>query len=176
MLAALVEPDQVSLWPVVPGAEASSPPPNEISFLSVDEPAAGSPRTGWGIESSITPPIELPGESVAAEPPADDALFDRLAQGPSEPHPFEARPLPDIDLPPAAPAVDSSPSAPGSESFMPTAESRWTADSRARAVDALEAMARRVRNGEIVLPQGPSLGSDAAVLAAVLTALLEGRD
>jgi hypothetical protein len=169
MLAALVEEDQVSLWPVEPGAEPAGPQPNELSFLSVDEPAAGTPRTGWGIESSLAPSIQPPDEPAAADAPAEDDLFDRLAHSLPEARPFDTPPLPGLERPPEAP-VDP----PASRSFA--AEPEWSTDSRTRAVEALEAMARRVRNGEIVLPQGPSLGSDAALLAAVLTALLEGRD
>jgi hypothetical protein len=191
MLAALVEDDQVSLWHVMPGGDPPIPAasmPNEISYLHVDGTPAEAQEAGWGIDTPVEAPMELPLESPRSEEaPLAEELFERLAASLPEPLPFEVpidvptdvpAPDPDLELPLIEPVVNAqrgsgSPSSTGS---LPELEPERPAAPRMRAAETLEAMARRLRNGEIVLPQGPSLGSDAAVLAALLTALLEGRD
>lgn len=190
MLAALVQEERVAIWPVhgtleqpaLPSEPDDAPPPlTERAPPAVPSPesraevpeAPGTVPEAWGATAAQTPadPADAP------VGPPDAVAATALSPAP-----------PNAPEPPAAPPVEyflaDPPAAPPPElAFLPptlAAPRRVDTarnDPAADAARTLEAIAQRIRCGEIVVARGPSTagkGGDAAVLAAVLASLLGG--
>lgn len=187
--AASVTPESVAPQSVAPESVA----PESDWWTPVEPPEDATAQTEpewWGMAPETPPPTTAwPDESPFVEPPSP-----ALASQPElwTPTPEPAAPMPEgdpfesIPMTPEPASFDYATAMPGLESFdgsaydaaapqgdLPSASTAQTSDALARR---LEAMAQRIRAGEIVVADGTSERSDAAVLAALLSALLGGRD
>lgn len=178
LLAALVQEEQVAVWPVDATLERPAPPAahNEMAgalteWESLTPPApAGSEEDVSGPERSDTSPITDAPETVRRPDDAGDAATSALEISP--PHASAASAPPSVDEFLAYPARGSS-LVPGTQPTASVPNDETATDT----AQVLEAIAQRVRSGEIVVPQSrQGRGGDAAVLAAVLASLLGGHD
>ena len=168
MLAALVQEDEVAIWPVEATLERPAPPAthNEIAGALTEWESFAGPATDPPV-SQEAPSAEVVDLTGASED-RTEATADALA----------APPAPDAREP-APPLVDSFLAEPTSEPVIQPAQPALPDDAAMQTARILEAIAERVRNGEIVVARSHRPGGregDAAVLAAVLASLLGGHN
>jgi hypothetical protein len=119
------------------------------------------------------PDIEgaLPDDEAASETPLETAAWAATPDADLDNSDIAIREPADGEFAPAGPGFEDA-----SEALqVAVADASRVADA-AVAADTLEAVARRVRNGEITIGPGADPGNSAAVLAAVLAFLLGGRE
>lgn len=164
MLAALVQQEQVAIWPVDATLERpalpAAPNDSEAALTQPDEAAADVPGTQ----------AQANGETQPAEWMSDTSppSVERLLAEPSPRAPSEAM----------APRSESA-SMEGGETVSAEPVGTETETVATEAARILEAIAERVRSGDIVVAPGRAArgtGNEAAVLAAVLASLLGGHD
>lgn len=173
MLAALVDEEQVAIWPVDATQERPAPPAahNEMAGAMTEWESLAEPATTDPFSSDAGSTADSAGLSMGtnAAHPAPDTPLDALETAPfSEALDASPRPVEDFVAQPT-PAPTMQPA-----HALPT-HAPPTPDPATETARVLEAIAERVRSGEIVVSRGQHAkgrGGDAAVLAAVLASLL----
>lgn len=149
--------DDLEWWGLAPETPpAATPTPDEYMALPPTPPPESQPELWLAASEGPTaaaPDAAMEDDAAMWETPPDDAPGDEAYRADFDPDPRVEGNRADPQ-----PAVDAT--------LAP-------ADALARR---LETMAQRVRAGEIVIADGASERSDAAVLAALLSAMLGGRD
>ena len=154
------------------GAESSHPASDESPGSIAAQEVVTAPGDTWKWGEPSTP--ELSGNAVAAD---DDS---QTIGGPEAPYAvtLDEASTTTVDLQP-----EPEPSAEAVTSLEEVKESEpWTMSAanplanRGDAIgDALERIAKRIREGKIILPADATASNDEAALALALTALLRGR-